>query len=526
MRDLKAVLNLAAAACIAASVGVASTLPAHAATKSVTAVLEAEIVTLDPHGTSAYITRTFGYMVFDTLFAMDSNGAIQPEMVDSWEQVDDLTWTFTLRDGLTFHDGTPVTATDVAASLKRWWSLSTMGRLLKAAAKDVVAKDDKTFEIQLAEPFPLMLTSLGHPNSPAPFIMPARLTETPVGQPLPEIIGSGPFVFDASRHFPGDSMTLTRFEDYKPRDEPADFLAGGKVVNIDELKIEVIPDSMTATTALSAGEIDYIQYAPFDLLPILEQDPNVTVMGFQGLNMFQGYYPLNWRNPPFDDPAIRRVLWNFVDQSSVPIALGLSEEYMVPGCQSYFMCGTPYETTAGSQFPDEISVEAGRKALAETDYDGEEIVVFQGTDIEALRVSSAVLYEWMRQVGFNVRIEAMDWATLLSRRKNENEWHAYGVHALGLDLGNPLSHFWIARNCVDFPGWFCDEGITAGLDAFKEAPDDDGRKAAAAQISEAAFESVPAVMWGQFAQPAAYRSDISNIIPSAIPLFWNLEVDR
>lgn len=511
-------LKLALAVALAAPLAVQ-----EANAQTLNAVLEAEIVTLDPHAASAYITRTFGYMVFDTLFAPNTAGEITPQMVDTYSVSDDeLTWTFTLRDGLKFHDGTPVTSTDVVASLTRWKPVAIMGKLLEEHDESFEVIDDKTFAIKLEKPFPLMLTALGHANSPQPFIMPARLTEVPIGQPLPEIIGSGPFVYDAAKHIPGDSMLLTKFEDYVPRDEPADFLAGGKVVNIDALNIEVIPDSLTATSALSAGEIDYIQYAPFDLIPVLEGDPNVNVMGFEGVNMYQGYFPVNHANPPFDDPAIRQVLWSFVDQTTVPAAMGLSDQYVNLGCASFFMCDTPLETTAGSLVPDDVSVEAGKAALAATDYDGEEIIIFQATDLEAARVSSAVLYDWMRQVGFNVKLEAMDWASVISSRNDKTAWHLYGIHALGLDLGNPLTHFWIARNCSNFAGWFCDEGLTEGLTEFSQAGTMEAQKTAADHISEAAYESVPAVMWGQFAQPAGVRAELSDLIPSAIPVFWQV----
>ncbi|MCF3594643.1 ABC transporter substrate-binding protein [Rhodobacteraceae bacterium LMO-12] len=493
-------------------------------TKALNAVLEAEIVTLDPHFTTAYISRTFGYMVYDTLFGMDSAGEMHPQMIDSWTTSDDqLVWTFTLRDGLKWHDGTPVTAEDTVASITRWWTKATLGGLLKKATTEITATDDKTFTITLNEPFGLMLTALGHPNSPTPFMMPKRLADTPASEQLQEVMGSGPYVYSKANHRQGDSMVLAKNQDYIPRDEPADFLSGGKVVNVDELIIKVLPDSTTATTALTAGEVDYVQYPPFDLLPMLESDPDINVLTFSGVNMYQGYLRLNHRNPPFDDPAIRRVLWNIVDQDSIPTALGLSGDYMVPGCKSFFMCGTPYETTAGSIAPEKTSVELAKEALAKTDYNGELITILQATDIDATRVSSAVAYEWMRQVGFNVELKAMDWASVLSNRSTPEGWHLFGVHGIGLDLALPITHYFIARNCIDYAGWNCDEKVGEYLAAFPRATTQAERQDLADKISERAFETVPAVMWGQIAQPAAFRKNVTGIIPSAIPVFWELQ---
>ena len=106
---------------------------AHAA-GTINVVLESEVVILDPHATTAAITRTFATHVFDTLFAMDGQGMIRPQMVEAWEtSADGLTWNFRLRDGLQWHDGTPVTAQDCVASLERWAPRDALGRMLWAA---------------------------------------------------------------------------------------------------------------------------------------------------------------------------------------------------------------------------------------------------------------------------------------------------------------------------------------------------------------------------------------------------------
>ena len=145
--------------------------PARAQT--VTAVLEAEIVTLDPHFTPAYISRTFGYMVFDTLFAMDAEGRVRPQMVQSWTaSPDGLTWSFTLREGLAWHDGTPVTAADCVASIRRWGARSSIGSRLLAATTSIEAIDARSFTLTLKEPFGLVLDTLGTTSSPVPFMMP------------------------------------------------------------------------------------------------------------------------------------------------------------------------------------------------------------------------------------------------------------------------------------------------------------------------------------------------------------------
>ena len=206
------------------------------AAKALTVVLESEVTILDPHLTTVNITRSFALHVFDTLFAMNEKGEIKPQMVDTWESsADKLTWTFVLRDGLKWHDGTPVTAADCVASLKRWGVRDSLGKMVMADTESLEAVDAKTFKLVLKEPFPLLLDVLGKPNAPLPVMMPARLAATPADQRIAEPIGSGPFRFLKDQWRPGNAMVLERNPDYVPRKEAPDFLAGGKNVKIDQL---------------------------------------------------------------------------------------------------------------------------------------------------------------------------------------------------------------------------------------------------------------------------------------------------
>jgi peptide/nickel transport system substrate-binding protein len=355
-------------------------------------------------------------------------------------------------------------------------------------------------------------------------MIPERLAQTPGTQRIGEIIGSGPFKFRADLHRPGDRIVLDRNPSYVPRAEPADFMAGGKKSNVDTVELKVMPDGATAVAALQTGEIDYMQYVPFDLLVTLEKNRQVAVQGFEGLHTFQGYLRLNHAAKPFDDPAVRRVLWRLFDQETVLTALGLPDRYVVKGCRSFFMCKTPLETTAGGDIAVGASVEAARAALGATAYAGETIVVLQASDIDAPRVSSLVAADLLRRAGFKVDLQTTDWGTVLARRAKKEGWHLFGVHAFGFDLASPLTHFYIANNCnPDYAGWSCDRRLDPLFAAFVRASDLPARKQIAAQISTIAFENTPAVMWGQLAQPSAFRASLRGVIPSAIPVFWQVE---
>jgi peptide/nickel transport system substrate-binding protein len=508
---------LAAAALLALSL-----TPAHAL-KNLTAVLESEVVFLDPHFTTANITRTFNYMVYDTLFSMDQKGKIHPQMVKDYSLSEDkLTWRFTLRDGLKWHDGSDVTAADCVASLKRWGTRDVLGRMLMKATQSLETADAKTFVLTLKMPFPMMLDILGKPNSIVPFIIPERQANAPGDQKITEVIGSGPFIFRKDLWRQADTMVLERNPAYVPRAEPPDFLAGGKVVKIDRLTLKTIPDPATQASALLAREIDYLQYVPFDWIARLERDKNIKLMALGGIDMFEGNYRVNSAFPPFNDPAIRRVLWKLVDQKSVLDAIGIPPGYRLEHCGSFWMCGTPLETKAGSEVA-RYSIEEARAELKKTSYKGEPVIVMELTSPTSSQ-AALVMVDALKRAGFVVEEQVMDWATLLQRRAKREGWSLFAVYSNGADMSSPLTHFYVSNNCSEYPGWSCDERITPLLTAFAFADTPERRRKVAEQIQVYAYESTPAVMWGQFTVPTGYRNTLTGLIPSSFPMFWNVDV--
>src|SRR5437763_3206103 len=155
---------------------------------------QADLKVLDPIWTTAYVTRNHGYLVYDTLFGTDENFRIKPQMVDRvGVSADGMTYTFTLREGLRWHDGQPVLSEDCVESLKRWGKTNRFGQLLMAHTGNIAPVDKSTFTLELTEHFGPVLEALGNPR--APFMMPARIASTPAEEQIKEIVGSGPFKF-------------------------------------------------------------------------------------------------------------------------------------------------------------------------------------------------------------------------------------------------------------------------------------------------------------------------------------------
>ncbi|HTZ36478.1 MAG TPA: ABC transporter substrate-binding protein, partial [Stellaceae bacterium] len=265
-----AALILALASAFGAA-GAGAQTAAQTAPKTLRFIPQADLRSIDPIWTTAYVTRNFGYLVFDTLFALDKDFKPQPQMVDSWKVSDDkLAWSFTLRPGLKWHDGTPVRAADCVASIKRWGARDPFGQKLMDATDAMTADSDSTFTIKLKTPFPLMLNALGKLSSNVPFMMPERLAKTDPFQQIPEAIGSGPFKFVKEEWVPGNKAVFVKNPDYVPRHEPPSLAAGGKVAKVDRVEWLYIPDPATAANALAAGEVDWWQQLPPDLVPQLQ----------------------------------------------------------------------------------------------------------------------------------------------------------------------------------------------------------------------------------------------------------------
>ncbi|RAI58771.1 ABC transporter substrate-binding protein [Roseicella frigidaeris] len=492
---------------------------ARAQAAPVNLVLESEVVILDPHATTAAITRTFASHVFDTLFSMDGEGMIRPQMVEAWERsADGLTWEFRLRPGLRWHDGGTVTAQDCVASLERWAPRDSLGRMLWAAKATLAATDARSFRLVLSRPFPMVLEVLGKPNAPLPVMLPERLARVPVEQRIREPIGSGPFRFRPADWRSGDVMVLERFEGYVPREEPADFLAGGKRVHLPAIALRVMPDQATGASALMAGEIDYMQYLPFDLLPRLEKARGVRLVGLGGIHMFQGNFRINHVAPPMDDPEIRRVLWRCADQAAILTAIGVPERYRAPACPAFFLCSAPLESRAGTAEMAFDPAEA-KRMLAATRYRGEKLA-FLTVSGSISQAAAQVMIQSMQQAGFAVEEQAMDWGTLLARRGKREGWHLFTVYANGTDMFSPLTHFYTSNTCADYPGWDCSREVEALLRDFAQAGDAAERRRLAEAIQAAEVRHVPAVMWGQFTIPAGIRDRLKDVPRAAYPMFW------
>lgn len=516
-----------AVAAAALTLGLATTAPLAQAETTLRVVPHSGLKILDPIWTTAYITRNHGYMIYDTLFTLDPDGNIQPQMVDSVSRSDDgKTVTITLRDGLKWHDGAMVTATDTVASINRWASKDAMGQKMMQFVDSLEATDDKTMVFTLNTPTGLIELALAKPSSNVPFMMPARIAATPGSEQITEYIGSGPFMFNNDEWEPGTKVVYEKFDDYVPRSEPTNGLAGAKVAKVDRVEWTPIRDIQQAVNAITAGEVDIIESVPPDLLPILEQGGEAYTFVFNPAGL-QYTFRYNVLHPPFDNPKVRQaLLYAFNQEDFLQAAIG--DENYFQTCKAMFVCGLPFETDAHMEGLLESDFAKAREVLAEAGYDGESVLLMHSTNLPVLTNLAPVAKDLMEAVGMTVDMQSMDWSTLVARRSKqdapaEGGWNAFLTAWDAGDLFNPLAMAFLNAGCDKaLFGWPCDEEIEALRDEFARATSFDDQKRIVEELQKRWREYPTHIHLGQFNTPTALRNDVQGMLAAGVPVFWNI----
>jgi peptide/nickel transport system substrate-binding protein len=516
---------------VALGLAVLSILPTAAQNadgKTLRLVPHADLAIVDPYFSGVYITRNFGYLVYDTLLALDHEFQPRPQMVDSWQVSDDkLTYTFRLRDGLRFHDGQPVRGVDAVASLKRWGQRNdAYGQPLLAAASAIETINDQRFRIVLKSRFPV-LEALATMTTPTPFIMPERLAQTDPYTQITEVDGSGPFKFVKDEWQPGHKVVYIKNLDYVPRAEPPDNLAGGKVAKVDRIEWLYIPEPVTAVQALETGEADYLENAPNDYAAALAKYPEITVLGYPG---FIGTIRFNHLHPPFDNVKMRQAVLAVADQRDYMAAMaGDPQNWRT--CFSVFACeGAESDEDDGGVLSGPRDWDRAKVLVAEAGYKGEKIVLIDPVDIAQLHAEALVTEQLLKKLGLNVELATSEWGTAIKRINikepiDQGGWSVFGSAFATYDQLNPATNRNLrapGRNGT-LAGWASDETIEALRTQWFAAADEAQRRDLADKVQRRALEIGLYLPTGQYIARRALRNSLGGIPDSPIPVLWNID---
>ena len=501
-------------------------------TRTLRVVIPGELRSLDPVWTTAEQTRYHSFMVYDTLFGLDSALKIQPQMVDTYTVSDDkLSYTFSLRDGLRFTDGQPVTSDDVIASWKRWGVGDAAGQMTSRFLAKLEAVDAKTFRATLKEPFGQLLFALAKPMAMPMFVMPARIAAAPATEQIKDPTGSGPFIMKQDEWVAGSRVVYVRNPNYVPRAEPASGIAGGKRANMDRVEWITIPDATTQVAALQRGEVDFIALAPLDLVPNMKRNPAITVKPVWPSGT-QGILRLNHLNPPFDNVVARRAMLNLVNQTDLIMSV-VGDPALGQVCGALLICGSPNGSEFGAEpmtstEPQDLKLRRGAAMMKEAGYNGEPIVLLHPTDQVVQTPAVLVLADTMRRAGLNVDVQSMDWASVVTRRTSKEKgakgWHIFMTTGGPMGPSNPAMHIPMSSACeTAWFGWPCDEKLEALRAAWVRETDPAKARALAEDIQRRGMEIVVYIPFGQFVLPAAWRSNLDGLlsVPETV-VFWNV----
>ena len=490
---------------------------------------QGNLANIDPVWSTTVIARNHGLMIYDTLFGLGTDFRPKPQMVAAHEvSADGLTHKLTLRPGLKFHDGAPVRAADCIASISRWSKRDVLGLRLNALLEAMTADGDSAFSIQLKRPWPGLAWALGKPSANICAIMPERVARTDPFKQIEDYTGSGPFRFMAAQWVPGSLAVYERFADYVPREEPADFMAGGKPVHFDRVEWRVMPDAATAAGALLNNEVDWWEAPLPDLLPRLRRNAQIAIEIINTAGNC-GILRFNHLQPPFDNPAIRRALLPAIDQRSFMQAAYGEDPALWQVPAGAFTPGTPLANDAGLEvLTGPRSIEAAQRALREAGYKGEKVVMMSPTDLYNISAISEVAADLLRRVGFTVDLQATDWGTAIQRRSNrgpvdQGGWSAFCTFWEGLDVSVPGSHQPLRGNGLEgWAGWSSSPRREALRDEWFNAGTLAEERRIAEQLQHLVWEEAPFIPLGQGRTPQAWRRSLSGLVKGGPALFWNL----
>ncbi|MER8583546.1 ABC transporter substrate-binding protein [Mesorhizobium sp. M1423] len=487
------------------------------------------IQTFDPIVTQSNTTTDHAMAVYDTLFAMDSKLKPQPQMIGKWGVSDDKkTYTFELRDGLGFHDGSPVTAADCVASIRRWGSADEGGKIIMARAKDISRKDDKTFMIVLNKPLGVLVETLAE-SSLFLAVMREKDANRPATEQVTSNVGSGPFKFNEALAKPGATFAWDRNDKYVPRDEPPDGFAGGKLVKVDRVIWNNIADQQTALGALQQGEIDYFDAPPIDLLPVFENDPNlaIEVLDKAGWDMF---LRMNCLQKPFDNVKARQALLYLIDQEAFMRASFGDPKYFAT-ITSIFGSATPYSNDENTGwYKKGGDPEKAKQLFKEAGYVGENVVILDATDWREAHNASQFLAAELRKIGVNAELAQSDWGGVVARRQNKGsvEDGGWSIHITSdgdSSHRNPFeSPMFTANGENAWFGWPKNDEYEALRAKWPDVETLDERRALARKMQRLYWDFVGGVFLGVYTTPIARRKELTGLIgmPNWLPM-WNMQ---
>ena len=387
------------------------------------------------------------------------------------------------------------------------------------------APDDRTLELRLTRPFPLLLDALAKPDASCPFIMPERIARTDAMVAFTEVVGSGPYRFLPDEYVSGARVAYARHDGYIPRSEAPEWASGAKIAYFPRVEWNVIPDPATAAAAMQRGEADWWERPFNDLLPLLLKDPGIASM-IADPSGRMSVLRFNCLHPPFDNVKVRQAVRLAVNQEDYMRAAVGDDPELWRVCRSLFPCGTPYGADDQSLMPGDLG--AARKLLAASGYAGQKAAIINPTDFPLIGPLGQVTADLLGKLGMNVELQESDWGTVVQRRASREPvakggWSIF--HTTGSASGwiNPaVAQIVRGQGAKGWFGWWDSPALEAMVQDWLAAPDDAAQTRVAQAIGALAVEQAPTVPLGQFFIRTVFRRSVTGLLQGPCPYPWNV----
>ncbi|MCB4821063.1 ABC transporter substrate-binding protein [Roseicella aerolata] len=492
-------------------------------------VPQANLTSIDPIWTTANITRNHGFMVYDTLYGMDAEFNVQPQMAAGHvEEEGGRSVTITLRDELRFHDGEPVRAADCVASIARWMKRNPTGQKLESVVESLEVVDDKRLRFKLRRPFPMLVRGLASPTNPVCFMMPERVAKTDPFQQFRDPTGSGPFRFKQDEFNSGSLVVYERNPHYVPVSSGQPSLtAGPKIVHFDRVEWHIITDAATSAAALQQGEIDWFEQPPPEIQQLLRRNRQVSIEPIDPLPL-SGILRFNHLHPPFNDKKMRQALLPAVDQADYMAAIVGADAAMYRTGVGFFTPGTPMASDAAlGPLTGPRSIDRAKALLREAGYTNQPMRLIGPTDILAPSAMTQVAADMFRRLGMNADVALTDWGTVVQRRTSREPLERGGWSTLltsfsSFEFLDPAGHTPLRGNgTAAWPGWPTIPRLEELRDAWFDAPNTAAQQAICREIQTVAMDELPYIPVGAYLSMTALRRNLTGRVPG-FAIYWGL----
>ncbi|MGF7173237.1 ABC transporter substrate-binding protein [Azospirillum doebereinerae] len=494
---------------------VGSALAQQQPSSVVTVATIGEPPTLDPVGVTSDLVSIITQHVFETLYTFDAEWKIVPLLASGQPKVsaDGKVYAFPLRSGVTFHDGSPMTAEDVVASLERWTKLSPRGKTTAPMIESIAATDAATVTVTLKESFTPLLALLAMSNGAAAIVPKGQIDGA---APLKQFIGTGPYKL--LEHKPDQHIRLVRFDGYASPQGPASGYGGARAAKIGEVRFVPVPNAATRVAGMLAGQYQFADSLPAEMLGRFKNAPSVKPVIVKPFG-----FPLmimNSKTGVLANQTLRQSVLAALTPGDMMLA-GFGDPAFFATEGSIYSPGTPFYDAASAKPYSENSGKKAAELRKTAGYKGEPIRIMTSTQYDFLYKMSLVAQAQLQAAGFTVDLQVLDWATLLQKRGDEKAWDAFFTYHTFV----PEPSLITVLN-PSYPGWWDTPEKREALAAFNREPDAAARKDKWVELQKRFYTEVPSIKVGDFYNLAAASDKLKNYTPSPWPFFWNAELSN